>query len=54
MPSEWLFFFLKKKKKDVSRKAINELETEIPILVKFIKFSISIPVSEAIYESWGY
>ncbi|GBO13676.1 hypothetical protein AVEN_211774-1, partial [Araneus ventricosus] len=37
----------------LKKKAINELASEIPRLMKFIVFNISIPVSEVICESWG-
>ncbi|GBN51570.1 hypothetical protein AVEN_83432-1 [Araneus ventricosus] len=39
--------------KALLKKAINELESEIPKLMEFIAFNISIPVSEVICESWG-
>ncbi|GBN66173.1 hypothetical protein AVEN_177701-1 [Araneus ventricosus] len=37
----------------LERKAINELASEIPRLMKFIVFNISIPVLEVNCESWG-
>ncbi|GBM51184.1 hypothetical protein AVEN_15096-1 [Araneus ventricosus] len=35
------------------KRAINELESEIPRLMKLIVFNIYFPVSEVICESWG-
>lgn len=39
--------------KTLLKKAIIELSEEIPDLIKFLRFLISVPVSEAVCESWG-
>ncbi|GBM44512.1 hypothetical protein AVEN_192543-1 [Araneus ventricosus] len=39
--------------KKVLKLAVHELRKELPHIIKFLTFCISIPVSEAICESWG-
>ena len=39
--------------RDLLKLAVLELKSKYPVIVKFLIHALSIPVSEAICESWG-